>query len=292
MFDLRYHVASLAAVFLAFGLGTIVGYALSDPQLVDRTENQELRAEVERLSQALEAAETRSDELRAADAFVTAAYPAVMERRLQGRRIAIVFVGPVDERLEAEIDGALRAAGARVARLRALAVPLREEEIEAVLEQEPRLAGYRGDTRLADLGRDAGRELVAGERTPLWDTLTRQLVQEQRGALDDAADGVVVVRSVGAQAGATARFLTGFYSGLEGGAPVVGVESADAERSAVPAFRRAGFSIVDFVDVRPGKVALAVLLEGRTSGHYGIKPGAVRILPPIEPVPPEPPPGG
>ena len=36
MFDLRYHVASLAAVFVALIIGILVGVGISDRGLVDR----------------------------------------------------------------------------------------------------------------------------------------------------------------------------------------------------------------------------------------------------------------
>ena len=46
MFDLRYHVASLAAVFLALIIGILVGVGISDRGLVDRTNNRLLKDRV------------------------------------------------------------------------------------------------------------------------------------------------------------------------------------------------------------------------------------------------------
>ena len=92
---------------------------------------------------------------------------------------------------------------------------------------------------------------------------------------------MVVVRSAAPQRGDTARFLSALYGGLEGTVPVVGAEASDTERSAIGVYRRAGFSSVDSIDTRPGKVALAVLLTGTASGHYGIKESADAMLPPI-----------
>ena len=46
MFDLRYHVASLAAVFLALLIGILVGVGISDRGLVDRAKYQEPAGEV------------------------------------------------------------------------------------------------------------------------------------------------------------------------------------------------------------------------------------------------------
>lgn len=287
MFDLRYHVASLAAVFLALGLGIIVGVAISDPELADRTQNRQLREAVEQLNRDLDAAHSRIEQQEAAEEFAAAVYPAVMEGRLAESGIALVFVGSVEPALERAVERALRDAGARLIRLRALAVPLRREEIGDVVASRPALAAYRGEDRLPDLGRDLGRELVDGGETPLWDALTRHLVEERGADSDDPADGVVVVRTAEPQAGATARFLRGFYAGLGGDVPVVGAEATSTAVSAVDVYRRMGFSSVDHVDTLPGKVALAVLLAGGREGHYGLR--AESVLPRVEPVtaPPE-----
>ena len=49
MFDLRYHVASLAAVFLALIIGILVGVGISDRGLVDNVKTKVLQDEVANL---------------------------------------------------------------------------------------------------------------------------------------------------------------------------------------------------------------------------------------------------
>ena len=57
MFDLRYHVASLAAVFVALLIGILVGVAMSGK--VDDAEKQSLQSDVNRLEAQLDAASER-----------------------------------------------------------------------------------------------------------------------------------------------------------------------------------------------------------------------------------------
>lgn len=292
MFDLRYHVISLAAVFLALIIGILVGVAISDPGLADRTELELQREEIARLQDRLEGAERRAEERAAATEFVEAAYPAVMHDRLAGQRIVVVFVGPVVPELAAAVSRALDNAGDPLVRLRVLTVPLHVDALDAALDGKTALAGYRGEEHLADLGRDLGRELVEGGETPLWNVLADELLEQRRGAARKEADAVVVVRTAKPQGGETGRFLLGFYEGLRASAPVVGVESSTADPSAIPTYRRVRFSSVDSIDTRVGKVALAVLLQGESRGHYGLKDGADAVLPPIQPVKPEPDAGG
>ncbi|MFN2467685.1 MAG: copper transporter [Gaiellaceae bacterium] len=287
MFDFRYHVASLAAVFLALIIGILVGVAISDPGLADRALLERRELEIARLHEELDSASEGSKQQDAAVQFVEEAYDAVMKERLSGREIAVVFVGSVDDGLNSEVETALADAGAAVLRLRALTVPIREDALQASLRSQAALAGYVGDDHLSDLGRDLGRELVDGGETPLWNALGDELLEERRGRSQQEANAVVVVRSARPQGAGTARFLRGFYAGLRGSVPVVGVEASTAERSAIPVYRRAEFSSVDSIDTRVGKVALAVLLAGGARGQYGLKEQTADApIPPIEPVEP------
>ena len=285
MFDLRYHVASLAAVFLALTIGIMVGVGISGSGLVEESERRTLNRQIERLQSDLDAERNRSREQEAAGAFLGQGYDAVMRGRLSGKAVAIVSVGSLAPELQSAIERTLRDADGTIARVRALAVPIRRDTLLAAVSAAPDPATYAGDPALLELGRDLGRELVAGGETPLWDAVAEDLVRQRQGGNTRAVDAVVVARSARPQRGNTARFLTGLYEGLQGRVPVVGVETRTASPSAIGVFRRARFSSVDAVETAAGRVALAVLLSGAESGHYGLRADADAILPPIAPVP-------
>ena len=56
MFDLRYHVASLTAVFLALVIGILVGVGISDRGLVDKTQTRLLHDQIVNLRTRLDQA--------------------------------------------------------------------------------------------------------------------------------------------------------------------------------------------------------------------------------------------
>jgi len=292
VFDLRYHVASLTAVFLALVIGILVGVGISGRGFVDDVERRQLNAQIAQLQGSLEAARERSDELErrqaAAEEFVEGAYPVLVGERLAGREVALVVIGSPDSTL----DWALRAldeADGRVLRLRALRVPLRPDEVEGILDGRSALGGYVGDGHVEDVGRDLGRELVTGAPTPLWDVFEPELVIERLGDWTGVADAVVVIRAAAPQQAETARFLAGLYSGMASvGVPVVGVEAGRPEESALPVFQRHRISTVDGIDTPVGRLALVLLLAGGERGDYGVREetAADGILPPIEPLPP------
>ena len=61
MFDLRYHVASLAAVFLALIIGILVGVGISGKGFVSDSERKLLNEKIARLQGQLDSATRRSD---------------------------------------------------------------------------------------------------------------------------------------------------------------------------------------------------------------------------------------
>ena len=267
MFDFRYHVVSLAAVFLALVLGILVGVAISDPGLADRTDKQNLRDEIARLEGQLEDAGARERSDRAARAFAEDAYDVVMEGRLRGVDVGILVVGEPDDAVVEHVANAITDAGGDVLRMRALRVPLGDDLSD---ELSP-----------AELGRMLGEEFVAGGEAPTWDDLSSELVLERDGSLELPADAVVIVRTVTPQREETARMLRGLYDGVGGSVPAVGAEASTTEPSAVEVWDDAGLSVVDDVDTAVGRVSLAVVLGGTSSGHFGVKDGARALVPPI-----------
>ncbi len=291
MFDLRYHVASLAAVFLALVIGILVGVGVSSGGFVSKGERSLLNRKIDELQRSLDAARLRTGDLsraqRGTTTYVEESYPLLMADRLASRRVALIFVGPVDPDVRDLVERTLADAGAGATlRMRALRVPVDLEALDTVLDGRPALARYARPDAARELGRRLAQELVRGGRAPVWRLLSPQLVAERSGNEGLPADAVVVARSVASQQGPTSRLLRGFYEGLAAsGVPAVGVETSGASTTAVDAFDKASLSSVDFVDTEVGRLALALLLAGGRPGSYGLKQTATDgILPPIEPV--------
>ena len=289
MFDLRYHVASLAAVFLALVIGILVGVGISSGGFVQKGERRILNDKIDELERSLDAARTRTGDLsrgqRAAATYVEESYPMLMADRLVRRRVALVFVGPVDAEVRDLVERTLVDAGAGTTlRMRALRVPVDTDVLGGLLDGRPVLARLGRPEAARDLGRRLAHELVRGGKAPVWRLLSPQLVAERSGNEGLSADAVVVARSVAPQQGPTSRVLRGFYEGLAAsGVPAVGVETSQAATTAVDAFDKASLSSVDFVDTEVGRFALALLLAGGRPGSYGLKQTATDgILPPIE----------
>jgi len=277
MFDLRYHVASLAAVFFALIIGILVGVALASHGLGD-TERDRLEEDLRRAQVRGDALEAQLDALEASGAsehaFVEKAYRVVMADRLKGARIAVLFVGSVNDDALQAITVALRDADAGTPlRIRAVQVPINRAAVAQRLANRPFLAAYAANDQLEELGHALGQEFTAGTETPLWNALESLIVEQKDGSAKRPADAIIVVRTVPAQIGATALFLKGLYSGIKDvGVPAVGIDLTEGDGSSIKAFKRAGLSTVDDADTPVGKLALVILLsEPAVTGDYGTK---------------------
>jgi hypothetical protein len=302
MFTWRYHVASLAAVFLALAVGVLLGVAVSGKvsdatESLNAAERDRLRQDLQEANESLDLANRRRE---TAEALIESAYSALMDRRLEGRRFTVVFLGPVQGDIRTAIERTLADAGSgSPGQLIAIDMPIDAQELDEALNGDEELAAYADqDDNFTELGQALGRELFVAEETILWGSLTRQLVEERAGTASLAVDGAVVVRSWQPPANAddeetraTETLVAGLLEGLTGsGFPVVGVESLAVlgEESQIDLYRERGLSSVDNVDTLAGRLALAVLLAGGQPGHYGLKDTATDgVAPPIEPVPEE-----
>ena len=289
MFDLRYHVTSLAAVFIALLIGILVGVALASHGL-GNTERKRLEDDVRRAqnrADTLQVTVNSLQELGRADAtFVDSTYNALMTDRLKGKRVAVLYVGSIDHPIQGHITTAIKDAGGRAAvRVYAVQVPIDATAIENRLAKRPALAEFARPDQLRKLGRQLGREFVKGNETPLWSALQSLILQEAtpRFGATRPADAVIVVRSADPQTGDTAPFVKGLYEGVaDAGVPAVGVEQSSSDFGARSVFQQAQLSTVDDVDREAGKLALAIVLSQPASrADYGIN--ATDLLPPVTP---------
>jgi len=291
MFDLRYHVTSLAAVFIALLIGILVGVALASHGL-GNSERKSLEDDIRRAQNRIDALQSTVDSVRQDNRsdsdFVDKTYNALMTDRLKGKRVAVLYVGSVDHGIQGDLATAIKDAGGSTAsRVYAVQVPIDAAAIEKRLGNRPALAAYAGKDQLRKLGRQLGHEFVNGGDTPIWNALHNMIVQEATprfGASKRAADAVIVVRSADPQTGDSAPFVKGLYEGVgAAGVPAVGVERSKSDFTAKPVFQRAQLSTVDDIDVDAGKLALAIVLSQPASrADYGLN--ANDLLPPVTPV--------
>src|SRR3954447_19576890 len=113
MINFRFHLVSLVAVFLAMGLGILVGSTVIDQKIVNRLESEIASVRNEnktRKAESKDLAQQNSDQ----QDFIDQTAPFVVDGRLAGQSVAIVAERGVDGGVVKKTETLLRGAGADV----------------------------------------------------------------------------------------------------------------------------------------------------------------------------------
>jgi hypothetical protein len=273
--DFRYHALSLVAVFLALGIGIVLGATLGDS--VVSQANKDVRSSLRGdLLDARASAQSSATQLKQRDRFDTAAFSYIAGSKLRGQRVAIVSSGPLPQDVESSARSAVKDAGGTVdsvsqfdARPDLGALGTKLGKRFNLLATEPSL--------LRPLTHRIGAALVIGTKP----------AQRLKAGFPDSfsgdykgADAVAYYRTADVRDDQSKAWETALIEGLRGtGAPVVGIERSSTDPSQVPTYVSAGLATVDDIDIPPGRIALVLTLTGR-KGDFGFKKTAEAPLPP------------
>lgn len=276
----RYHAASLAAVFIALAIGILIGAGFGQDVISSTSESLKQSLEND-LDDARAERDELAAELDAERAFGEEVYPALVDGRLDGDRVGLIALGGLSAETSADVEAALAPTGATLSEVTVVREP---PDTEALAEQ---LGGTqfarvgRQPELLEDLGRVAGRQLVAGGQ--LFDEIREQLLTRSSGG-SAQLDHVIVVRDAPDDLSeedqeATDRLATGLLEGIREAAPsVVGVEQSDTDPSSIGLFESHDLPTSDSIDLVSGQVATVFVLLG-ADGSFGTKETADQLLP-------------
>ena len=116
MINFRYHVVSLAAVFLALAIGLVVGTAAANGPIADNLKDQynNVSADNQQLRDQLD---ERTADLDKAGEFATESAPALLAGKLSGKKILVLSLEGNNKDVDKTVDGLttfLQTAGATV----------------------------------------------------------------------------------------------------------------------------------------------------------------------------------
>ena len=281
MFTPRYHAISLVAVFLALGIGVLLGVALGEEGIVSgasRDLEKSLRGDLDRARS--NNAELRR-ELAERRGYERDVHPALVGGLLPEWRVGVVAMGNLPGGYMPALEDAVGPAGAGIENVSVVESPLPLGRLAGELEDTNLRRLDRDNDDLERLGRRIGRGLVQGGE--LVGRLRQELFSTSRGDYS-GLDGVVFVRDRdglrGDEKSAQDAFENGLLDGLaDTETQVVGVEMSDTDPSQVPFMSGRDVTSVDDLDLPEGQTALVWALLGE-DGRFGRKSTAERLLPP------------
>lgn len=310
MIDFRYHLISLIAVFLALGLGILMGTVVLNDALVQSLERdiRQVREHNQDLEDEIDEQDRRID---AANAFANEAAPWLTEGTLTGRVIVIVQLEGTNGDMAGSLRDGIEDAGGEVPTTLvltdrfALADQIERDQLALVVDSE---ASSAVDLRF-DAGSLLGSRLAAAAAEAPTAARPQDVAQERLGELLRGLQDAEFVSVDGLEGQGTvpsnAMFLVlggneseetynaaGLIAAMVAelssrGAPTLVAEPAGSTWELVTAVREdpeAGTRVatVDQADTVEGRIAVVLGLERAfqgTTDHYGVGPGATRVIP-------------
>lgn len=279
MFDLRYHITSLMAVFLALGLGILVGITIVDDEalvneqkyLIDRLE-EDFRFLREQNAFFRKQMADQQRDMVVLEEFSQTALPYVIKDRLKGKKISIVQTtgAALPEGLVANLE----IAGAEIVSVVNIASFLEQELQFGRESQEPNnwavpvaeiagmvCAGLSGEDEYDSEKSEKGNTSFPGETVEAV-ILVGGGLSKDSGFLLEELDLPLI--SLFQQQGLT----------------VAGVEISGIPYSYLPHYRKSADIVVERIDKVYGQAALIWALTG-FPGYYGVSNEAISLLPPV-----------
>ena len=310
MVDFRYHLISLIAVFLALGLGILMGTVVLNDELVDslRRDISQVRERNEGLEEEINSLDRRN---AAADAFASETVPWLTNGVLEGRVVVLVQLEGTDGDMVGSLREEIEDAGGEIPTTLTLADrfeledPIERDQLALITGSESdeavdlridagTLLGGRLASASAEAPTAARPQNVAQQRLA---QLLRQLQDSDFVSLD-APEGQTIVPSnamflvLGGSSSDRPYNSAGLVTSLAAelssrGAPTLVGEPAESTWELVPSVREdpeasTRVATVDQADTVEGRIAVVLGLDRAFAGstdHYGVDSGATRVLP-------------
>lgn len=317
MLNLRYHVISLVAVFLALGIGVLMGVTVVSRGVVDQ---------LQRRLDGVEASDTRTrkensrlaGQLQTWDRFVDQGRSELLAGQLKGVPVLLVGVDGINRKSVGDLRSGLEAAGANVqgtiwlndklnlrsqadANALAGALGLPEDTPDVIRAQAlSKVAGViqtGGDPAgVIPAMRQAG---FVDYETPPAATSTSAPTSTPPGLSGIPVPGTrsIIISGAGARLDDDTMTMPFVTQLALGGAPIVAAEAGQDTAGGRGVFvglilnrpeTAARVSTVDNLESFIGQTASVLALRdlGKEAvGHYGVGPGAQRLLPETPPAP-------
>jgi hypothetical protein len=319
MINLRYHIVSLVAVFLALGLGIVMGSTVIDRVTVDALNNnlEDVRSSVNAIRE-----ENRklSDQVKLGQDFAVGARDQLLRGHLRNIPVMVVAVAGIDRRPVDELRQALVSAQATQqgtiwftskmrltsdgdVRALATALDLAVDRPEVVRRQAlTRVATARegASAEASPLAALQAAGFLTYESPPASTTTTGAqpattgTIPSSLAALPLASTRYLVISGAGAEVGDDVVALPLVQAYAQASGRVVAAESgvdSDGGRAVFVGLLRgdvlsARLSTVDNIESPMGQSAAVLALEDLgvpRFGHYGVGRGAQRVLPSATP---------
>ena len=280
MFDMRYHIASLVAVFLALTIGLLLGSLIVDKGILASQQEKIMKSivvDVDKMNEQNADLQLRQKEL---ERFQSQVLPIAVKDRLIGKQVVVVTFTDEQIDLARSIEKMIATAGAT-----AFPLSIHVDKLD-----------FSNNDLVTSLGSEFDEtEAQGGDFERLfWDRFASEVVGLEPAVLTEAlierdlisfdtssvpVENIVIVAATKKQA--RNRDLFFLESLRRADAPrIVGVEGLDTKPSRVGVYKLRNISTVDNINEAAGKISLTYLLMNPdVTANFGVKSTADKFLP-------------
>jgi hypothetical protein len=271
VYNLRYHIASLVAVFLALAVGLLLGTIVVERGVLSSTVSSVRTSLQKDFDQIRTESASVKKTNEALSAFATQAAPRVVESALASRTV-LVIASPDTADTVAMVTADVKAAGGvtAIAIFSDSGLSLRNDAVAAAAAKAlGTTAGSLDETMVVtELAREWS---TPGDARVLAKALVASGGLKVTGlAANKVVEGTVVTDSFNGKPDAAALRLAQMLADTVRAS--VGVETTKRSDGTAAAAKAAGLSGVDDIDTAMGEVSLAWVLSGRATGLFGAGP--------------------
>ena len=293
MIDFKFHVFSLVAIFLALGIGIVIGITLvGDEALV-----KEQKVIIDRLEEDFKMLRGQSRETQKEVAafknsnntyqkFVQAILPALVKDRLKGQNVVIITTSHY-ECIDSLINS-LYLAGANVISSTKFNTSFNfsDQKARLLIYEKLGIKTTKSSSQLAiDVAEYIAHGILHGLEPKILTFLEEIDIIQFKGGFADSLDSVIILGGSQNKRDNLAKLIDlpiiSYF--LKAEVKVAGTELSEVPYSVVPLYQTKKIITVDNIDTAIGQAALILALDNMP-GHYGIKSTADCILPPLDEV--------
>lgn len=294
MIDFKFHIFSLVAIFLALGIGIVVGITLvGDDSLV-----QEQKVIIDRLEKDFKMLRDESRETQKEIAafkssnniyqeFAQTVLPALVKGRLARKNIAIINTNHYAS--TDNLENNLRLAGANVVSLTKVNTnfDFTSEKMRSLLATNLGITPKKNVNEfIAAIAEYVGQGILFGFQPEKLTFLKEMNLIQFTGSTWNTLDCVVILGGRHVRNDNLVKLidLSLISLFLENGVNVAATEQSGVPYSSMTLYQTKDIITVDNIETPIGQIALIYALEG-IPGHYGIKSTANNILPDLNEIP-------
>lgn len=277
MFDYRYHVITLIAIFLALGLGILLGSLIIGKEIISSRSEAMIKGLEEEFSHLQEENKKISSIY---EEYGKETKTFFIKDKLGGKKIALVATHGLDTTVKKDIVDTLKEAGGTAQSITILKLDLIKQNDLDELNTLLKTKGLKEKELKDKIMLALFYQFNQANQTDLIVSLANKNLLTLEGDYTSPVSDVIVLRckQEGSEEEGKVEALDFIKILIDEKFPTYGTETTDIKLSYMAECKELGISTVDNIDAVPGQISLVGILEG-LKGHYGSKSSAEHFLP-------------